>query len=122
MASYVLSHLIPEEQIIYETNLHWIIFVSLRAILTLWISPIVERLTSEFAVTNKRIIIKTGFISRRTIEMKFSRIESVEVNQSIFGRVFDYGSITVIGTGGTKELFHKIAKPLEFRNQFQQLI
>lgn len=72
-------------------------------------------------VTNKRIIIKTGIISRKTFEMNLNKIETVNVDQSIFGRMFGFGTITVIGTGGTREEFPDIAKPTEFRKKFQEV-
>ena len=121
MGKYVDSNLIKEERVVYEAKLHWIVFISFRALFTLFIAPLIDYLTSEFAVTNKRIIIKVGFISRRTLELNLSKVESVTVNQSILGRILGYGTIIVIGTGGTKEPFGDIAAPLEFRKQFQQL-
>ena len=80
-----------------------------------------DRYADEFAVTNKRVIVKTGLISRRTLEMNLSKIESVNVDQSIMGRILGYGTITIIGTGGTRESFPKIAEPLLFRKKFQEL-
>jgi len=121
MGTYVESNLVKDERVVYETNLHWIAFISLRALLTLFIAPLIDYLTSEFAITNKRIIIKVGFISRRTLELNLSKVESVTVDQSILGRILGYGTITVIGTGGTKEPFGDIREPLDFRKQFQQL-
>jgi uncharacterized membrane protein YdbT with pleckstrin-like domain len=53
--------------------------------------------------------------------MNLSKIESVNVNQSILARLLGYGSIVVIGTGGTREIFHNIAEPLVFRRKFQEL-
>jgi uncharacterized membrane protein YdbT with pleckstrin-like domain len=120
MGSYVQSNLISGEEVIYEAQLHWIIFVSLRAILTLFIAPLIDFLTSEFAITNKRVIIKVGFISRRTLEINLQKIESISVDQTILGRILDYGNIVVIGTGGTKEPFSNISAPMEFRRQYQQ--
>ena len=121
MGQYVQSNLTRGENVVYEAKLHWIIFVSLRAIFTLWISPLIERFSSEFAITGKRIIIKVGLISRRTLEMNLSKVESVNVDQSILGRILGYGTITVIGTGGTRESFYRISRPLDFRKAFQQL-
>ena len=121
MGHYVQSNLTRGENVVYEAKLHWIIFVSLRAIFTLWISPLIERFSSEFAITGKRIIIKVGLISRRTLEMNLSKVESVNVDQSILGRILGYGTITVIGTGGTRESFYRISRPLDFRKAFQQL-
>ncbi len=120
MGSYVQSNLLDGEQIVYETKLHWIRFVSLRALFTLFIAPLIDRLCSEFAITNRRVVIKLGLISRRTFEMNLSKIESVNVDQSLLGRMLGYGTITIIGTGGTKETFGDISAPLEFRRQFQQ--
>lgn len=120
MGSYVQSNLISGEEVIYEAQLHWIIFVSLRAIFTLFIAPLIDFLTSEFAITNKRVIIKVGFISRRTLEINLQKIESISVDQTILGRILDYGNIVVIGTGGTKEPFSNISAPMEFRRQYQQ--
>jgi len=79
----------------------------------------IDRATSEFAVTNKRVLIKTGLIRRHTLELLLEKVETVGVDQGIFGRILNYGAIIVIGTGGTKELFPGIAKPLEFRKAVQ---
>jgi uncharacterized membrane protein YdbT with pleckstrin-like domain len=120
MGSYIQSNLLKDEQVVYETRLHWIRFVSWRGLLTLFIAPLVDRLCSEFAITNRRVIIKLGLVSRRTFEMNLSKIESVNVDQSLLGRMLGYGTITIIGTGGTRETFADIAAPVEFRRQFQQ--
>lgn len=121
MGKYANSHLVKDEQVEFETTYHWIIFCNLRAILTLFIAPLIDKYTDEFVITNKRVIIKTGLISRRTLEMNLSKIESVNVDQGILGRILGYGTIRIIGTGGTKEAFHKILQPLEFRKKFQEL-
>ncbi len=83
------------------------------------LSPLVQYLTSEFAVTNKRVLVKVGFISRHTLELLLSKVETVGVDQSILGRILGYGTIVVIGTGGTREPFRAITDPLEFRHQVQ---
>lgn len=121
MGKYVDSHLIKNEDVVFETRYHWVIFLTLRSLFTLTIYPLLERYLSEFVITNRRIIIKTGFIARSTFEMNLSKIESVNVDQSVSGRIFNYGSITIIGTGGTRETFNNIAHPLEFRKAFQEL-
>lgn len=77
--------------------------------------------TSELLITNRRVIIKIGFISRRTVEIFISKIESVAVSQGIFGRLWNFGTVTVRGTGGSAEPFKMIAHPLEFRNYVQQI-
>jgi uncharacterized membrane protein YdbT with pleckstrin-like domain len=82
----------------------------------------VRRNATEMAVTNKRIIIKVGFLTKRTVELFLSKVESVNVEQTIFGRMMGYGSITVRGTGGTNEPFSHVANPLEFRRQVQRHI
>ena len=79
-----------------------------------------SRNATEMAVTSKRIIIKTGLIHKRTLELFLSKVESVGVEQGLLGRMLNYGSIVVRGTGGTAEPFRKIRSPLEFRRQVQQ--
>lgn len=75
-----------------------------------------QRWTTEIAVTNRRIIYKRGFIQRDTFEMSLDKVESVEVDQSIPGRLLDYGNISVRGTGDTLKTFRSIGSPLDFRN------
>jgi uncharacterized membrane protein YdbT with pleckstrin-like domain len=82
----------------------------------------VRRNATEMVVTNRPVVIKTGLTSRKTIEMLLNKVESIEVSETSFGRMLGYGTIVVIGTGGTSELFHRIAHPLEFRSQVQQQI
>jgi len=122
MGSYVNTSLIRDENVVYEAKNHWIIFISLQSFLTLFISPLIENWTSEYAITNKRVIIKIGLISRKTLEMNLSKIESVNVDQSIFGRLLGYGAITIIGTGGTRETFSALANPIQFRRVFQECV
>lgn len=121
MGKYVQNNLGPGEEVVYETSNHWMIFVSIRSILTLFIGPIISMTTNEFAITNKRVILKEGLITRRTIEMSISKIESVAVKQSVLGRILGYGTVTITGTGGTNEPFHTIANAMEFRKQFQKM-
>jgi uncharacterized membrane protein YdbT with pleckstrin-like domain len=75
----------------------------------------VHRTTTEFAVTNQRVIYKTGLLARHTLEMNRSKVESIDVDQSILGRLLDYGTIIVRGTGGSLEPIRRVARPLTFR-------
>lgn len=81
-----------------------------------------RRNATEMAVTNHRVVIKVGLVGRRTIEMMLSKIESIEVKETAFGRMLGYGTIVVIGTGGTPEPFPRVAHPLQFRSAVQQQI
>ncbi len=75
-----------------------------------------HRLTTETDVTNRRVVHKTGFIKRRTFEMALDKVESVDVNQSIVGRMLNYGDVTIMGVGEGRETISTIAEPLAFRN------
>jgi uncharacterized membrane protein YdbT with pleckstrin-like domain len=75
-----------------------------------------HRWTTETDVTNFRIVHKTGFIKRRTFEMSLDKVESVDVNQSILGRIMNYGDVTILGVGEGKETISTIASPLAFRS------
>ena len=83
---------------------------------------LVRRSATEMAVTNKRVIVKSGIVDRRTIELLLPRIESIAVEEPALGRVLGYGTVIVRGTGGTPEVFPQIARPLEFREQVQRQI
>jgi uncharacterized membrane protein YdbT with pleckstrin-like domain len=80
--------------------------------LTAWF----HRWTTETDVTNLRVVHKAGFIKRRTFEMSLDKVESVDVNQSILGRILNYGDVTILGVGEGKETIATIASPLTFRN------
>ena len=144
--SYIDSHLLPGETVSYRTRLHWKIFVvpTLIAVamlaLGIWAlsadrrilatAPIaialivlfaawIQRRSSEFAVTNKRVIIKLGFMTTRSMELLLAKIEGIAVSQSLFGRMFGFGEIIVTGSGGTQEPFDNIQSPLDFRQAVQ---
>jgi uncharacterized membrane protein YdbT with pleckstrin-like domain len=86
--------------------------VALYKTVTAWC----HRWTTETDVTNLRVVHKTGFISRKTFEMSLDKVESVDVTQSIWGRIFDFGNVTIMGVGEGKETIRTIASPLAFRN------
>jgi len=116
---YVVYNLISGKSIVYEGKNHWINYLSLRMLLLL---PVFENMTDEYTVTNKRLVIIIGIISRRTLEMNLSKIETVKVNRGIFGRMLNYGDITVIGSGRTREPFKKIGDPMEFKKKFNEQV
>lgn len=119
---YVEKNLITGEHIVYSTTYHWIIFISLKALLTLFISPLIKRYSDEFVITNKRIVMKTGLIGRDTFELNLSKVESVNVKQSLLARMLNYGDVQIIGTGGSSEIFKRLNAPIEFRKKFQEQI
>jgi membrane protein YdbS with pleckstrin-like domain len=76
-------------------------------------------ITSEFAVTNNRVLVKVGFIRRHSLEIVLQQVEGIGVDQGILGRILGFGTIIVSGTGTTREFFIRIRNPLEFRRQVQ---
>lgn len=86
--------------------------VALYKTVTAWF----HRWTTETDVTNLRVVHKTGFINRKTFEMSLDKIESVDVDQSIPGRIFGYGNVTITGVGKSEERLDTVTSPLAFRN------
>lgn len=86
------------------------------------ISKLFYKISTELAVTNKRIIVKTGFIKRNTIELNHNRIESISVDQSILGRILNYGDVFIRGTGGVVTPVKAIDNPIAFRNESMKTI
>jgi uncharacterized membrane protein YdbT with pleckstrin-like domain len=145
--SYVDSNLLEGEHVMYRTRLHWKVFVppvvfaiivavplawiALAgtwnafawipvALAALWlIAAFVKRQSSEFVVTNKRVLMKVGVFTVRSIELLLSKVEAIAVHQSLTGRILGYGDIVLTGSGGTKEPFSTIQSPLAFRNAVQ---
>jgi uncharacterized membrane protein YdbT with pleckstrin-like domain len=147
--SYVRKVLLPGEQVIYETGLHWLVYG--RAILVLLVAlglalaagyaptdavPLVlilagvvaligivlflgaaiRRASTELAITDQRVVLKRGIIARHTSEMNRTKVESVDVDQSLLGRIFGYGTVQLRGTGGSLEPVAAISHPLTFRS------
>ncbi|HUK30782.1 MAG TPA: PH domain-containing protein [Candidatus Acidoferrum sp.] len=79
----------------------------------------VRRNATEMAVTDKRVIIKQGIASRKTLELVLAKVESIVVSETFMGRMLGYGTLVLRGTGGTYETFYEIAHPSDFRNQVQ---
>jgi uncharacterized membrane protein YdbT with pleckstrin-like domain len=75
------------------------------------------RNTTELVVTSKRVVYKTGLIRRKTIELNHVKVESMHVDQGIIGRLLDYGTLVINGTGGGKTPIPNVDSPLEFRRQ-----
>jgi uncharacterized membrane protein YdbT with pleckstrin-like domain len=71
--------------------------------------------TTELAITDRRVIYKTGFIKRITAEMNMDKVETVNVDQPVLGRLLNYGTIHIRGTGTGIEHLHRISSPLELR-------
>ena len=94
--------------------------VLLLLCLPMSLQPLIRRWTSEFWVSNKRVLIKMGLIRRNSFEIMLKKIEAISVDQSILGRLFNYGSVGIVGTGSSKETFSMIHRPLEFRRQIQE--
>lgn len=81
------------------------------------LSAVIRRQTTELVLTDRRIILKRGFVSRDTVEMNLNKVESLHVTQGLMGRILDYGDVTVVGTGASLEPLRGIARPLELRKQ-----
>jgi uncharacterized membrane protein YdbT with pleckstrin-like domain len=81
-----------------------------------------RRSAREYAVTNKRVVMQIGVVSRTTEEVFLNKIESVGVDQTVFGRMLGYGTVTIRGTGGSFEPFERVSAPLELRRQIQEQI
>ena len=141
---YIEANLLPGETVMQRARLHWIVFLKAIAVFLVGLGllyfdpkliglvvmgvgvlmalpPWIQRVSSEFGVTSKRVIIKVGVVQRRTLELLIRQVEAISVDQSLTGRMLNYGTITLSGTGGVKETFHNIAHPLEFRRSIQSL-
>lgn len=90
--------------------------VALAVVCFVWVY--ILRVSTEFAVTDRRVIAKTGLIARSTVEMFLDKVESLNVDQTIAGRIFNYGTVTIRGTGSTQEPIKNISRPMMLRKEF----
>lgn len=149
LGSYTTATLQANERPLHHTTIHWmalmgsvfgaclaLIFIGPIAMFASWkgfhvawvlfliplgilVAAAVGVKTSELVITDRRVLIKVGFIRRHTFEMFISKIESVAVYQGMMGRIFNYGTVEIRGTGGSAESFSTIASPLQFRDAIQ---
>jgi uncharacterized membrane protein YdbT with pleckstrin-like domain len=130
MASYVESVLISGETVLHRGQVSlwphaWKIVLGILLLpvvvglaILIWVFIIYK--TTEIAITNKRIIAKFGFISRSTTEINLPKVESLQVDQGVMGRMFDYGTIVVAGAGTPNLRIPGVADPLRFRRHFME--
>lgn len=97
----------------------WLVMVAILLVIGLAVilSAVIRRQTTELVLTDRRIIMKRGLVSRDTVEMNLNKVESLHVNQGLMGRILDYGDVTVVGTGASLEPLRGISKPLELRKK-----
>lgn len=143
MGSYAQQNLLSDEIILHEAKFHWIVYVPgliffllipffpfetiyVATLVVLAIASLaksyVMMISTEFVVTNQRIIVKTGFISRQTAELNHRNVESVNFDQSILGRILSYGSLYIKGTGAGVSPIAYVDHPLEFRKQVLEVV
>lgn len=143
---YIDKNLMKDEQIIYRASLSWVIYLSAAVwaflgVLALFfgrdgfalavlffliaaialIRAVLAKKTSDFAVTNRRLILKTGVISRNIVELMLTKCEGVALDQSILGRILGYGTLLTT-TGGVTNKFKMIKDPITFRNYINHQI
>jgi uncharacterized membrane protein YdbT with pleckstrin-like domain len=147
--SYIDRHLLDGEQIVFRTRLHWVLmlwplllgalvflpisgwllsgqwrvyaWIPIAAALLVLLPAYIRRRSSDFAVTNKRVMMKLGVLDTRSVELLLGKVESITVEQSLTGRILGFGDIVVCGSGGTKEPFSHIQSPMEFRRAVQSV-
>lgn len=142
--SYVNKHLMSSETIIYQTKLNWteynkgVVIILIGLIFSsstgtsgypfVMLGIIVLGMTylriksSEFVITDKRVLIKVGILKTKSLETMLNKVEGIHVEQGIIGKLVDSGSIIIKGTGGTNNPFSNIDKPFEFRNAVNEQI
>lgn len=130
--TYIEESLSANEKVEGLFKLHWFAWVPMGiwivlAIPTLGLTLLValyEYLRLKFieqGVTNKRVIHKTGIVSRRTDEMKLSSIETVEIDQGVFGRIFGFGTVKITGRGISDVVFKRIDDPMSVKRQIESV-
>lgn len=143
--SFIDSNLSSGERVVYRARLHWTTFVGainlailgliflsfgvMAAAWALWtlaalfgVFAMIRYLTSEFGVTDRRVLAKVGVIRRSSVDLLLGQVESVRVRQGILGRLLGYGTVVVVGSGGSTSVFPHISRPLRLRRHVNDQI
>ena len=129
MTSYVEDALVKDERIVHLGHISlWSLWhlIALGVVLLpafglgliFLVMAYVKYRTTELAITNKRVIVKTGFIRRSTIEININKVESLQVDQEVLGRMFNFGTLIISGAGTPQAPVAGISMPMEFRKAF----
>lgn len=129
MTSYVEGALVKDEKIVHLGHISlwslWHLMVlglvllpALGLGLVFWIMAYVRYKTTELAITTRRVIVKHGFVRRRTVEININKVESIQVEQGILGRLFDFGTLLIAGAGDPQAPIAGISAPMAFRKAF----
>ncbi len=129
MTSYVEDALVKDERIVHLGHISlWSLWhlIALGIVLLpafglgliFLVVAYVKYRTTELAITNKRVIVKTGFIRRSTIEININKVESLQVDQEVLGRMFNFGTLIISGAGTPQAPVAGISRPMEFRKAF----
>ncbi|MGH8183140.1 MAG: PH domain-containing protein [Rhodanobacteraceae bacterium] len=144
--SYLQKSLAPGETIVAIFKLHWSMWLRFWVVIVLGIIAVVALLVAQLAwgalaaaivailiagyqwlwlrgieqgVTNRRVVRKTGIVSRSTTELRLASIETVDLHQTFWGRVFDYGNVEITGRGETAMVLDRIARPIEVKREIE---
>ena len=129
MTSYVEAALVKDEQIVHVGHVSlWSMWhlIALGIVLLPGLGlglifigmAYVRYKTTELAITTRRVIVKHGFIRRRTVEININKVESIQVDQGILGRMFNFGTLVIAGAGDPQAPIAGISSPMEFRKAF----
>ena len=140
LTGYLRETLPPGERVLYRTRRHWATISSVPVVLllaALLFFPVAWQLavllmfcagaagivaylsyaSAEFGLTDKRVLAKTGWLHRRSHEMLLSKVASIHVDQGLVGRLLGFGTLVIVGTGGSPETLPGIEAPFEFRRR-----
>jgi uncharacterized membrane protein YdbT with pleckstrin-like domain len=122
---YLNKTLTKGEKVVVNAKMSkWsLLFPILLALPTLGISlliGLIRRATTEYGVTNNKVLSKTGLIKRDTDELRTIKIEGVDVTQGVLGRIFGYGNLVFSGTGSQSVTFKMVSNPLDLKKQVQE--
>jgi membrane protein YdbS with pleckstrin-like domain len=128
--SYIDASLVEGETLIHRARVSWwsqfplvllgiltlVIVVGLVFLVMAW----VKVRSTELAITNRRVIAKFGFIKRHTVEINLDKVEALKVEQGVWGRFLNFGTIFISGAGTSVAPIPNIADPLVFRRKFME--
>ena len=115
--SYIEKTLTTDEVVVSIFSIHNLFYVipAVTSLILIGIAPLLKLVFTEYGLTNKRIVVKTGIIGRSIEELKLSKVETVKLRQSILGRIFGFGDVVLSGTGASNLVLKTVSGPIEVK-------
>ena len=121
---YIEKTLGSDEKVVSMFSIHWWSYITplIFSMMIIGIPSLLKVISTEYGLTSKKVVSKTGIIGRNTEEMNLAKVENVEIKQGVLGRILGFGNVVVAGTGGSKVVLSNVSNPLKVKKDIESIL